>query len=223
MKLPTALTSLVTATFVGTALLAGCASPSEGGEDVVEGADMALSSDDESRLEVIRKMVSNLDEEKVAFGADVKAPEQSAGSGHRAAKGSLGGVDWFQKWPGGVSADHGWNNGTEIGKRCMWAAVARFEAIMQNPPAEYLELRANYSGWGGSFYNWVDDYSKPEAGGDASTARLWAWRTGLTKFISAAAKDGSCYLPTRQLLIDYSKKCAERVASGAEMQGCDAR
>lgn len=203
--------------------LAGCAvetDDAEGGE-----GEENLTSDqvDAKRIEAIRKVVvQDVEVSKVSFSKRAKAPVKSAGSGYRSEAGpSLYGVDWFQKWPGGVNADHGWENGTEYGKRCMWAANLRFEAIMKDPPAELRAFLAEYTRWGGSFYNWVDDYSKPEASGDASQASLWAWRTGLTKWISAAAKDGSCYLPTRKMVVDYVKTCNDhQKTNDGEMQGC---
>lgn len=222
-------TALATCALVllGTSLVAGCSSEVAGGEgDDVENDESALTQDekDDRRIAVLRGKVANVDEQHVTFSSRSKAPLKSPSSGARNETTSLYGVDWFQKWPGGVNADHGWDNGTELGKRCMWAAVLRFEAIMKEPPAELASFVEEYTRWGGSFYNWVDDYSKPEAYGDATGARLWAWRTGLSKWISAAAKDGSCFLPTRQMVIDYAKACKEHAASNAgEMQGCEAR
>lgn len=221
-------TALATCALVllGTSLIAGCSSEVAGEGDDVENDESALTQEqkDDRRIAVLRGKVANVDEERVTFSSRSKAPLKSPSSGARNETSSLYGVDWFQKWPGGVNADHGWDNGTELGKRCMWAAVLRFEAIMKDPPAELVAFVDEYTRWGGSFYNWVDDYSKPEAYGDASGARLWAWRTGLSKWISAAAKDGSCFLPTRQMVIDYAKTCKDHAASNAgEMQGCEAR
>lgn len=213
---------------LGSALcIGGCSAdttdPSNEGGDDVEADESALTSEqrDERRKKVIKNKVADVNQEKVSFHISSKSPSMSAGSGSRNETTSLYGVDWFQKWPGGVNADHSWDNGTEFGKRCMWASVYRFEAIMNEVPPELKSFLAEYNKWSGSFYNWVDDYSKPEAYGDASGARLWAWRTGLSKWISQAAKDGSCYLPTKQMVIDYAKACKEHQASnGGEMQGC---
>jgi hypothetical protein len=209
---------------VALASLAGCAAQTEQVDDAEQSEDALTEQErDDRRIAKIREKVANVDEEHVTLDRRYNAPARSASSGARMEGVSLYGVDWFQKWPGGVSADHGWENGTEIGKRCMWAAVLRFEAIMKDPPPELKAFLAEYTRWSGSFYNWVDDYSKPESYGDASGARLWAWRTGLSKWISAAAKDGSCYLPTKQMVIDYAKACKEHQASNAgEMQGCEA-
>lgn len=186
------------------------------------------SSDDDltadgKRIEAIRKVAAkDVEVSKVTFSSRTKAPKASPSSGYRSPSGpSLYGVDWFQKWPGGLTADHGWENGTEFGKRCMWAANLRFEAIMKDPPAELKAFLREYRDWSGNFYNWVNDYSKPEASGDASEATLWAWRTGLSKWISAAAKDGSCYLPTRKMVVEYVAACKDHVASNnGKMEGC---
>ena len=211
--------------FFSTAAIGGCS------VGVPEGAeqDEQPLTEDEERLEAIREVVKDVDEEHVVFADDVIAPSSSAGAGARTELTSLYGVDWFQKWAGGRSADHDWNNGSPHGKRCMWASLARFEAIMTDPPPELVDLLAGYDAWSGSFYNSIDDYSgESEDGepafGDARGARLWAWRTGLSKWISATAKDGSCYLPTRRMLVRYVQACKEHVSSNAgEMQGCQAR
>ena len=89
------------------------------------------------------------------------------------------------------------------------------------PGAVPFRVKWWISKWRGSFYNWVDDYSREDSYGDADHAALWAWRTGLTKWISAAHKDGSCFLPTRTMLVDYVKACKEHQAGNeGEMQGC---
>lgn len=217
----------VTAFVSASVAVVGCSNADEP-EELAE-SEQNLSEEDEAKLAKIREAVADVDQQHVVFDEDVTAPASSAGSGARSEGASLYGVDWFQKWAGGLSADHGWNNGTVYGKRCMWASVARFEAIMADAPPELAEFLAEYSNWRGSFYNWNDDYSGTSADGqpafgDARGARLWAWRTGLSKWISATAKDGSCYLPTKQMLVSYVAACKARAASNdGEMQGCEAR
>ncbi|MDF2695204.1 MAG: hypothetical protein K0S65_3587, partial [Labilithrix sp.] len=207
-------------------LAIGCSTTTGTSETTASGeADL---TENESALVQIRDAVKDVDEEHVVFGDDVVAPSSSAGSGARSELASLYGVDWFQKWAGGRSADHGWENGSADGKRCMWASVARFEAIMKDPPPELAAFLADYNQWSGSFYNWNDDYAGTSedgepAFGDARGARLWAWRTGLSKWISATAKDGSCYLPTKKMLVAYVTACKEHAESNdGEMQGCEA-
>ncbi|MFO0665473.1 MAG: hypothetical protein U0174_16070 [Polyangiaceae bacterium] len=210
--------SLVT-TFVGT----GCAADAtEGEEPTVEDN---LTASDKKRVAAIRAIAAkDVEVSRVTFTADVLAPKASAGPGYSSPRGpSLYGVDWFQKWEGGVSANHDWEKGTEIGKRCMWAATLRFEAIMKNPPAELKAFMDSYTRWGGRFYNWVDDYSKDGSYGTSGEANLWAWATGLSKWISSANKDGSCNLPTRKMVVDYAAACKAHVArpsNNNEMKGC---
>lgn len=217
MKSLTAFAMVLGVSVFAAATTTGCASADEDAQ-----SDDDLTSD-AKRVEAIRKVAAkDVEVSHVTFAASVKAPKASPSSGYRSSAGpSLYGVDWFQKWPGGLNADHGWDNGTEFGKRCMWAANLRFEAIMKDPPAELKAFLRSYTSWSGSFYNWVNDYSKPESSGDASEATLWAWRTSLSKWISAAAKDGSCYLPTRKMVVDYVAACKDHVASnGGQMEGC---
>jgi hypothetical protein len=215
------------------ALALGCSAASEGDETGSEESNLTGS---DASYAKIRDAVKDVEQEHVTFPDSLKAPNESAGSGAegKAAddgkKASLFGVDWFQKWAGGKTADHDWSIGSDYGKRCMWASVARFEAIMKdNPPPELAAFLSEYTKWSGGFYNWNDDYGgKSEDGkpavGDAKNARLWAWRTTLTKWISATAKDGSCYLPTRSMVVKYIATCkAHTSTNDGEMQGCEVR
>lgn len=136
---------------------------------------------------------------------------------------SLGGTEFWQKWSGGHNPTYSFDEGTDAGRRCMQAAAIRFETIMADAPAELIQLR-DTTNWSGSFFNWNDDYSGPGAYGDASSSRLWAWRTSLIKWISQTSKDGSCYLPTRELVIKVANACLATAASNnGEIQGCQAR
>jgi len=136
---------------------------------------------------------------------------------------NLGGTEFWQKWSGGHNPTYSFSEGTDAGRRCMQASAIRFEEIMKDPPADLVTLNAD-TNWSGSFFNWNDDYSEPTLFGDARGPRLWAWRTGLIKWISQTAKDGSCFLPTRDLVERAAKACldtATRNANG-EIQGCSA-
>jgi hypothetical protein len=135
---------------------------------------------------------------------------------------SLGGTEFWQKWSGGHNPTYSFSDGTDAGRLCMQASAIRFGEIMKNPPAELVQLNAD-TNWGGSFFNWNDDYSKPESFGAGSTARLWAWRTGLIKWISQTRKDGTCALPTRELVIKAAKACLITGQNTmGEIQGCSA-
>jgi hypothetical protein len=132
---------------------------------------------------------------------------------------SLGGTEFWQKWSGGKNPTYSFGEGTDAGRLCMQASAIRFETIMKDPPVELVKLR-DETNWNGSFFNWNDDYSDPTAWGDGSAARLWAWRTGLIKWISQTKQDGSCLVPTRDLVVKAAVSCLER---GAEIQGCSAQ
>lgn len=132
----------------------------------------------------------------------------------------LNGTEFWQKWSGGQNPTYSFEDGTDAGRLCMQASAIRFETIMQDPPAELVQLAAD-TNWDGSFYNWNDDYSGPDAYGDGSSARLWAWQTYLIKWISQTKRDGSCYLPTRDMLIRAATNCLATGASNdGEIQGC---
>ena len=131
----------------------------------------------------------------------------------------LGGTEFWQKWPDGLNPTYSFSAGTDMGRRCMVASALRFEAIMADPPAELVQLR-DTTNWSGRFFNWNDDYSMASFGsGDAA---LWAWRTGLIKWISGTNADGSCELPTVDIVIDAANDCLGTAASNGngEIQGC---
>jgi len=133
----------------------------------------------------------------------------------------LGGTEFWQKWEGGQNPTYSYSDGSEAGKRCMYASARRFEAIMADAPESLLALKEN-SNWGGSFFNWNDDFTGSEWG-DGRSARLWAWRTSLVKWISQTNRDGSCFVPTLEMVESFAESCGGRADSrGGEIQGCSA-
>lgn len=76
--------------------------------------------------------------------------------------------------------------------------------------------------WTGRFFNWNDDYAMASYDGDGPS--LWAWRTGLVKWISQTNRDGTCELPTMELVRSAAMDCLARAASNGdgEIQGCSA-
>lgn len=134
---------------------------------------------------------------------------------------SLGGTEFWQKWPNGLNPTYSYYEGTEFGKRCMFASARRFEAIMNTLPESVAVLRES-SNWRGSFFNWNDDFSLSDWS-DGRSARLWAWRTGLIKWISQTNQDGSCYLPTLEMVETMAENCLEYAERReGEIQGCRA-
>ena len=136
---------------------------------------------------------------------------------------SLGGTEFWQKWSGGKNPTYSYDEGTNLGKLCMQASAIRFEEIMKAPPADLVKLKD--TNWNGSFFNWNDDFSDATAWGTPSSARLWAWRTSLIKWISQTGKDGSCHLPTRVLVEKAAKTCLDTATRNmnGEIQGCQAQ
>jgi hypothetical protein len=156
---------------------------------------------------------------RVVFDESLTAPSYEypyTGTGF-----GLGGTEFWQKWQGGENPTYSFTVGTEYGRRCMLASAKRFEAIMSNPSEAMKNLKLN-SNWAGSFFNWNDDYSL-SSWGDGSSARLWAWRTSLIKWISQTNKDGSCYLPTQEMVDTLVVSCQSKADSGGgEIVGCKA-
>jgi len=150
----------------------------------------------------------------VVFPEDFDAPPYSYPSVSTGF--SLGGTEFWQKFSGGQNPTFNYNEGTDYGRRCMYASSRRFEAIMSNPPEALKVLKAN-TNWNGSFFNWNDDYGQEDAWGDASSARLWAWRTTLVKWISQTSKDGSCYLPTLDMVQTLIVDCLDQAGVSFEV------
>ena len=131
----------------------------------------------------------------------------------------MNGSEYWQKWPGGENPLFGYYGGTDAGKLCMHASARRFDAIMNAAPESLRQLVEN-SNWNGRFFNWNDDYSNSSSSTGYS-ARLWAWRTTLVKWISQTNGDGTCYLPTLAMVEALASNCADRAANyDGEIQGC---
>ena len=202
---------------------AGCAAAT--GDDVSSGSSDLTSSGED--LGSLRAAVKNVDEEHVVLDASIAVPTADVTAGSKDDTTSISGLDWYQKWAGGKTADHTWTDGSAFGKRCAWASVLRFEAIAREAPAELAALVAAQKAWNGTFQNWNNDYGGKTAEGkaaygEASGAYIFAPRADVTKWVSATAKDGSCYLPTKAMLVEYLTTCKAQVASGADMKGCEA-
>ncbi|MFT7623067.1 MAG: hypothetical protein ACI9WU_002244 [Myxococcota bacterium] len=160
--------------------------------------------------------------ELVQFPDDLVAPSsydypQTSGSPF-----GMGGTEFWQKWSGGESPSYSYHDGSDFGRRCMYAAARRLEVLAADPPEALVRLEET-SNWNGRFFNWNDDYGNDESWGDASGARLWAWRTSLVKFISQTAQNGDCYLPTYEMMELLAEDCQARADNGGgEIQGCRA-
>ncbi len=135
---------------------------------------------------------------------------------------NLGGTEFWQRWEGGHSPTFSYSAGTEAGRKCMYASARRFEAIMRDAPESIVSLKEN-TNWGGSFFNWNDDYSDESANGRPRGAVLWAWRTSLMKWISQTGDDGACFLPTLDQVERAARSCQSKADSNeGEIEGCQA-
>ena len=184
--------------------------PIDGNTDPVDGEEPVEEIDPYADARDVTK-------HKVVFADDVVAesysyPSVSTGFG-------LGGTEFWQKWAEGHNPTYSFSEGTAFGKRCMLASAIRFQAIMAEPPEALIRLRDD-SKWSGRFFNWNDDYSQSEWG-DGRSARLWAWRTSLVKWISQTNQDGSCYLPTLEHVEALAENCTSYSnRRDGEIQGC---
>ncbi len=157
----------------------------------------------------------------IKIGADVPVPTYKRAQGNLGF--SLGGTEFWQKWSGGHNPTYSYSDGSDAGRKCMQASAIRFQALMADPPGTYTYAREN-TNWSGSHFNWNDDYSDSNARGSASGATLWAWRTGLMKFISQTGKDGKCYLVTRAQVEAAGVVCAIKAEDNdGETKGCSVR
>ncbi|MFK7986669.1 MAG: hypothetical protein AB8I08_11645 [Sandaracinaceae bacterium] len=146
---------------------------------------------------------------------------------------SLSSPEWWQRWSGGATQSFSWGEGTDYGKRCGQASAIRLQAIFEYeetdadgnvtyPGREAFDNLRENSGWGGTMYNWTEDIS--EGGRPSfSPASMWAWRTSAVKFINVVHPDGSCDLPTLDLVQRFSATClAQAEGNDGAIQGCRA-
>ncbi|MCB9594155.1 MAG: PPC domain-containing protein [Sandaracinaceae bacterium] len=145
----------------------------------------------------------------------------------------LSSPEWWQRWSGGATQSFSWGEGSPYGQRCAQASAIRLEAIMAHevtdadgavhyPGREAFQALIDGSGWSGSMFNWVEDVSQ---GGYTvfDPATMWAWRTGTVKWITIVREDGSCDLPTLDLVQRFADTClAQAERDGGEIQGCRA-
>ncbi|MFU8802543.1 MAG: hypothetical protein ACNA8W_01925 [Bradymonadaceae bacterium] len=134
----------------------------------------------------------------------------------------LSGTEFWQKWEDGLNPTYNYYDGTNAGRKCMYASAVRFDAIMADAPEALVEL-VESTKWSGRFFNWNDDFSPENSYQNPRGAALWAWRTSLIKWISQTGKDGACYLPTRDVVQRAAENCLRTGESNdGEIQDCQA-
>ncbi len=139
---------------------------------------------------------------------------------------NMNGWEWFQKWPTGFKDPDAYdalfdeNLASDMGLKCSVASALRFAAVMHNAPADLVPL-LNAATWEGRFFNWNDDYSHPTHYLVNTQAGLWAWASHLIKWMSVTFDDGTCHLPTIEMLEAALKDClATANSSGGNITGC---
>jgi hypothetical protein len=113
----------------------------------------------------------------------------------------------------------GYEAGSEPAKKCMAASKRALVEILQNPPAELLELKRKTGI--SSFFNWNNDYTGAEADGMASSnfRVLWLYNGRLMKWISETNRDGNCRLPERSDLRALARDCLKRLEQQGQSGG----
>jgi len=210
--------------------LAACTSSSSEEEDVSEGAENAFTEgqlrdleSQEAALKQLRQVAAADTEQFEISVKDIAVPEKDATSGVSLENGyATYGLDWFKSPRASYPDNKRWEQGSDIGKKCQWASLFRFEAIFKNPPAEAEELRGA-SSWGGRFWQWIDDY----AGGNRSVQdpqACYAYSSGLYKWIGSSGKGDVCRLPTRAMVVGMMKDCKAHAArNGGNTKDCEMR
>jgi hypothetical protein len=213
---------LLTALFSLSFLAATVACGSAATEDDTESDEGAFSQADVDRDPTLKKLqaaASNVNKYEISVkGIDVPVPNASQGASVNGF--STRGLDWFQNPNVSYPDNKSWDQGTPTGKKCQWAAIFRFQAIFENPPAEAKEMLQLEGGrWRGSFWSWIDDYASTNSAGDPSSS--YAWSSGLWKWIGASGKNDTCRLPTKTMVAGMMKACMQTARdNNGDPKGC---
>lgn len=202
------------------ALVAGCAAAAE--EEEAETGEDAYSQqqvDGDPTLKALQLAASDVDQYEINVD-DIDVPVPNASVGTSVNGFSTRGLDWFKNPNVGYPNNKQWDQGTETGKKCQWAAIFRFNAIFSDPPAEAIAMRELPGGvWRGSFWSWIDDYASTNSVGQPTSS--YAWSSGLWKWIGASGKDGLCRLPTKTMVSRMMTACiAQANANNGDPKGC---
>ena len=161
----------------------------------------------------------------VVFADDVEAPERYSRP-EPAGSFQLAGPEYYKHRGIQGFAKLQPSKANAFARRCAQASAIRFTAIMDDPPEEISELRRK-SNWSGLFYSRNDDFSSSSSAPEG--AHLSAFQTTLIKWNSQTDQDGSCHLPTQDLVARAGQACLEKAAAnadagrGREIKGCSAQ
>lgn len=206
---------------------AACTAPSES-DDAVAGSDSAFSEEqvaNDPTLKALReRATSDLEQYEISV-AGIDVPEPNASVGTTINGFGTSGLDWFKNPDVGYPDNKRWEQGTDTGKKCQWAAIFRFHAIFENPPAEAIAMKELVTPegargmWSGRFWSWIDDYASTNSTGEPTPA--YAWSSGLWKWIGASGKGDTCKIPTRAMVRGMMIACKEHaLRNGGDPKGC---
>ena len=201
--------------------MAGCAAATEEDEEAASGEDAYSQQqvDDDPTLKALQAAASDVNQYEINVD-DIDVPVPSASVGTSVNGFSTRGLDWFKNPNVGYPNNKQWDQGTDTGKKCQWAAVFRFNAIFSDPPPEAIAMRDLPGGyWHGSFWSWIDDYASTNSVGNPTSS--YAWSSGLWKWIGASGKDGLCRLPTKTMVARMMTACmAQANANNGDPKNC---
>jgi len=190
-------------------------------DDTTSGEDAFTQAqvDGDPTLKALQDRASNVNQYEINVN-DIAVPIPNASSGHSVNGFSTRGLDWFKNPAVTYPDNKSWDQGTDTGKKCQWAAIFRFNAIFSNPPPEALEMLNLQGGmWNGSFWSWIDDYASTNTVGVPTPS--YAWSSGLWKWIGASGKDGLCRIPTKTMVAKMMASCkAHAQANNGDPKGC---
>jgi hypothetical protein len=110
-------------------------------------------------LKALQAKASDVNQYEINVG-EIGVPVPSASVGQQVNGFSTRGLDWFKNPAVSYPDNKSWEQGTDTGKKCQWAAVFRFNAIFSDPPVEAIAMRDLEGGlWRGNFWSWTDDYA----------------------------------------------------------------
>jgi hypothetical protein len=203
------------------AVVAGCTNLSTGEEEAASGEEAYTQAqvDSDPTLKALQAAASNVNQYEINVSS-IAVPVPNASVGQTVNGFSTRGLDWFQNPAVDYPNNKSWDQGTDTGKKCQWAAVFRFNAIFSNPPAEAIAMRDLPGGsWHGSFWSWIDDYASTNSVGQPTAS--YAWSSGLWKWIGASGKNGLCRLPTKTMVARMMSSClAHANANNGDPKGC---
>lgn len=204
-----------------TALGTGCQRAEEEEKEAAQGEDAFTQSevDNDPTLKALQAAASNVNQYEINV-SDIGVPVPNASVGASINGFSTRGLDWFQNPAVSYPDNKRWEQGTDTGKKCQWAAIFRFHAIFSDPPEEAKQMRELDGGmWRGSFWSWIDDHASTDRVADPTQS--YAWSSGLWKWIASSGKDGVCRIPTRTMVARMMTACKEQAeANNGDPKGC---